>query len=483
MVMPTLVSPLSPLGRADDAAARLAGVLHSAMDAIVTVDASQRILIYNQAAESIFGWPASAMLGESLERLIPARFRSRLGLLMTRFGEHGVTSRRMGGSAVVYALRASGEEFPVDASISQVDTPDGKLFTVILRDVTARIKAEDEHARLMALLDSAMDGIISIDEAQCIVLYNQAAERMFGWPAAQALGQPLEKLIPTRFHAGHRAHVVRFHATGTTSRSMGDGTVLYGLRASGEEFPMEAAISQLETETGKLFTVILRDVSERMRAQAELSTFAAEAHHIREGEKSRVARELHDDLAQSLTALKMDTIWVRDRLAHAHATPEVAARLSGMVAMLDDTLTATRRIAADLRPLLLDDLGLVPALEWLVQSFTQRTGVPCALEVADDLELEEPYATAFFRIVQESLVNVSKHAKATHAQVRIELSTAAVTLDVRDNGLGFLPTAPRKPLSLGLMGLRERVRLLQGSIAIHSKPGEGCHVEVRVPLH
>ena len=128
MVMPTLVSPLSPLGRADDAAARLAGVLHSAMDAIVTVDASQRILIYNQAAESIFGWPASAMLGESLERLIPARFRAKHGLLMTRFGEHGVTSRRMGGSAVVYALRASGEEFPVDASISQVDTPDGKLL-------------------------------------------------------------------------------------------------------------------------------------------------------------------------------------------------------------------------------------------------------------------------------------------------------------------------------------------------------------------
>ena len=194
-----------------------------------------------------------------------------------------------------------------------------------------------------------------------------------------------------------------------------------------------------------------------------------------------MARELHDELAQSLTALKMDTIWVRDRLAYA--TPEVSARLKGMVAMLDDTLTATRRIAADLRPLLLDDLGLVPALEWLVQRFTQRTGVPCKLEVADDLELEEPYATAFFRIVQESLANVAKHAGATQAQVRIEHSMAAVTLDVRDDGVGFLPTAPRKPMSLGLMGLRERVRLLRGSIAVHSRPGDGCHLEVRVPLH
>ena len=481
MVFPVSVSPLFLLGRADDAAARLTGVLLSAMDAIITVDADQRILLYNQAAENIFGWPIATMLGKSLEQLFPARFRITHDQLTTQFGEHGVTSMRMGGSAAVYALRASGEEFPVDASISQVDTPDGKLFTVILRDVTARIKAEHEHARLMALLDSAMDAIISIDEAQCIVLYNQAAEKIFGWPAAQALGRPLDMLMPARFHAGHRAHVVRFHATGITSRRMADGTVLYGLRASGEEFPMEAAISQLETETGKLFTVILRDVSERVRAQEELSTFAAEAHQIREGEKARVARELHDELAQSLTALKMDTIWVRDRLAHA--TPEVAARLKGMVAMLDDTLTATRRIAADLRPLLLDDLGLVPALEWLVQRFTQRTGVPCKLEVADELELEEPYATAFFRIVQESLANVAKHAGASQAQVRIEHSMAAVTLDVRDDGVGFLPTAPRKPMSLGLMGLRERVCLLGGSIAVHSRPGDGCHLEVRVPLH
>ena len=450
------------------------------MDAIITVDASQRILLYNRAAESIFGWPAAAMLGESLERLIPARFRSEHGPHMTRFGEHGVTSRRMGGSAVVYALHASGDEFPVDAAISQVDTPDGKLFTVILRDATARIKAVHDHARLTALLDSAMDGIISIDEAQCIVLYNQAAEKMFGWPAVQALGQPLEKLMPARFRAGHRAHVVRFHATGTTSRRMGDGTVLYGLRASGEEFPMEAAISQLETGSGKLFTVILRDISERMRTQQELRTFAAEAHHIREGEKTRVARELHDELAQSLTALKMDTTWVRDKLPGA--APEVAVRLAGMLVMLDATLAATRRIAADLRPLLLDDLGLVPALEWLVQSFTQRTGLPCALEVDDDLELEEPYATAFFRIVQESLANVAKHAQASRARVLIERSTVAVTLDVHDDGIGFRPATPRKTLSLGLMGLRERVHLLEGSVAIHSRPGEGCHIAVRIPL-
>jgi signal transduction histidine kinase len=274
--------------------------------------------------------------------------------------------------------------------------------------------------------------------------------------------------------------VRRFAATGTTSRRMGDGTVLYGKRANGEEFPMEASISQLATADGKLFTVILRDITERMKAQEELSQFAAEAHAIREGEKSRVARELHDELAQSLTALKMDTIWLRD---HAAGEPQAAgAKLADMVKMLDTTVAATRRIAADLRPLLLDDLGLQPAIEWLANNFTQRSGVACEVNVDEDLELEEPYATAVFRIVQESLANVGKHAAASEVTVLVARTPQAVILEVADNGQGFHPDAPRKPNSLGIMGLRERAHLLKGTASIESEPGRGTRVQVRIPL-
>lgn len=335
-------------------------------------------------------------------------------------------------------------------------------------------------ARFAGLLDSAMDAIVTVDEAQNIVLYNQAAEKIFGWPTAQILGRPLAQLIPERFHAEHRAHVTRFGSTGVSNRRMGDGTVLYGLRADGQEFPMEASISQLATADGRLFTVILRDVTQRVRAQEDLSAFAAEAHAIREGEKTRIARELHDELAQSLTALKMDTIWLRD---HLSATPEpIAAKLGGMLSMLDTTVAATRRIASDLRPLLLDDLGLVPAIEWLVHNFTQRTGVACTLAADDELQLQEPYATAVFRIVQESLANVAKHAQATQVQVQVDRSPHAVILRVSDNGQGFAVAAPRKPHSLGLMGLRERAQLLKGSIVIESAPGRGTRIEVQIPL-
>jgi PAS domain S-box-containing protein len=467
-----------------NAAALLAGVLDSAMDAIITVDEAQKIVLYNRAAEKIFGWPRSKMLGQPLQRLLPARLRAVHAQHVERFGMTGATSRRMGALTVIHGLRANGEEFPLDASISHLETPQGKLFTVILRDITLRLESEVRHerlaARLAGLLDSAMDGIITVDKHQKIVLYNRAAEKIFRWRSEQALGQPLEKLMPERFRARHGDHIRQFAATGVTSRRMGDGTVIYGVRAGGEEFPMDASISQLDTAEGKLFTVILRDVTERVRAQEERSNFAAAAHGIREEEKTRVARELHDELAQTLTALKMDTIWVRDNTAGSPAI--AAAKLDEMLSMLDRAVASTRRIAADLRPLLLDDLGLVPAIEWLVSNFSQRSGVAGKLLVADGLELHEPYATAIFRIVQESLNNVAKHARASQVTVNIERVDGLVRLVVRDNGLGFCLASPRKASSLGLLGLHERAQLLKGRVEIESGPGEGTCVIVQIPL-
>ena len=481
---PDNLHPVSLGSSEGNAGALLAGVLDSAMDAIITVDSQQNILIYNGAAEKIFGWPSSEILGQRLERLIPARFRPNHAAHVERFGHTGVTARRMVARTVIYGLRANGEEFPLDASISHLEAPGGKLFTVILRDISLRLQAEDEHVRLAArlggLLDSAMDGIITVDESQRIVLYNRAAEKIFGWPSEQLLGQPLERLMPARFQAEHSRHVRRFGQTGVTSRRMGDGTVVYGLRANGEEFPMDASISQLQTAEGRLFTVILRDVTERVRAQEERSAFAAAANAIREEEKTRVARELHDELAQSLTALKMDTNWVRTNGA---ADPQAAAaKLTDMLAMLDSTIAATRRIAADLRPLLLDDLGLLPAIEWLAGNFSARHGVPCSVVASDELELREPYATAVFRIVQESLANVGKHAAASRVEISVDHLNWAIQVAVQDNGRGFDTAAPRRPGSLGLMGLKERADLVNASITILSAPGQGTRVELLVPL-
>ena len=473
--------------------ARVTGIVDSAMDAIVAVDERQRIVLFNAAAERVFRWPQGAVLGQPLGMLIPERLREAHGGHIARFGATGVTSRRMGAQTVLVGLRSTGEEFPIEASISQHVEQGKKTFTVILRDITERVKGQQElargEARLRGILDSAMDAIITIDDKEHVVLFNRAAEQVFGCPRDQAIGAPLSWFIPERFRAGHHDHIRRFGETGTSSRRMGALRIVTGLRRNGEEFPIDASISQISESGARFYTVILRDVTERVRGEEalkrsreELRELAQAANSVREQEKSRIARELHDELAQALTALKMDVNWIAERAADGNDVLE--EKLAAMQSMLDDTVAATRRISADLRPLMLDDLGLVPAVEWLVQGFTERSGVACELKVDEaQLDLGEPHASAVFRILQESLTNVAKHAQASRVEMALVREDGAVTLSVSDNGRGFSPQDPRKPSSFGLMGLRERAYALGGEVRIDSAPGRGTRIDVRIPLH
>jgi len=474
--------------------ARVGDIVESAMDPVISIDESHRIVLFNAAAERVFLWPRSAVLGQPLDMLLPKRFREAHGRHIARFSETGSSSRRMGGVAMLTGLRANDEEFPIEASISQHSEDGHKLFTVILRDVTERLRSEAllarSEARLRGILDSAMDAIITVDEEQRIVLFNAAAEKVFGCPKEEAVGAPLIWFIPERFRDGHAAHIRAFGETGTHSRRMGTARIVTGLRRNGEEFPIDASISQITEQGSRFYTVILRDVTERVRAEEalrrsreELRDLSLASNSVREQEKSRIARELHDELAQALTALKMDVAWLDEHLpADTKRQADVGAKLIAMQQLLDHTVAATRRISADLRPLILDDLGLVPAAEWLVQNFTQRSGIPCSLDVEPaELELEDPQATALFRILQESLTNVSRHAGASRVEVHIEGTDDSITLGVRDNGGGFTPQDPRKPNSYGLLGLRERVYLLGGEVDVDSMPGKGTEITVHIP--
>jgi PAS domain S-box-containing protein len=367
------------------------------------------------------------------------------------------------------------------------------LATVLFYRQTDEHRATDAElqsvqAQVSDIVESAMDAIISVDDSQRIVLYNPAAEKLFRWPRAAVLGQPLDTLLPERFRSAHRGHVSQFGHTGATSRRMGDPGVLYGLRADGEEFPIEASISQHVESGRKLFTVILRDVTERVRAddelrrsRGELRELSAASHSIREQEQRRVAREIHDELGQSLTALKMDVAWMLGNLSAG--SPSLSEKLNTMHAQLDATVAATRRISADLRPLMLDDLGLIPAAEWLAQTFSERSGIPCKLHIRPpDIELAEPQASALYRILQESLTNVARHAKASAVDVVIEQTDGVLKLSVKDNGMGFRPAEARAQKTYGLLGLRERTLLLGGEASVTSEPGRGTTVDVRIPL-
>ena len=348
------------------------------------------------------------------------------------------------------------------------------------------------QARLAAIVDSAMDAIITVDESQNIVLFNRAAEQVFRCRREEVLGTSLDRFLPARFRAAHRGHIEQFGRTGVTSRRMGDVTTLWALRAgTGDEFPIEASISQATEGEQRFYTVILRDINlrkqyedELRRRQNELRALSAQVLEAREEEKTRIARELHDELGQLLTALKMDLGWMQERLPGGD--PDLATKAARMVETLNQTVTSVRRIAADLRPLMLDDLGLPDAAAWLVEDFEQRSGVKCDFRMApgeDLVGMERNLANTVYRALQESLTNIARHAQARNAWVLLAIDDDCIRLEIEDDGRGITSEDLAKSHSLGLKGMRERVSYVGGTLDVARAPQGGTRVALRVPVN
>lgn len=224
---------------------------------------------------------------------------------------------------------------------------------------------------------------------------------------------------------------------------------------------------------------------ERKQAEEQLRELPAHVEAALEEERTGIAREIHDELGQSLTALKMDIEWILRRAAAFDASEAggLVDRLRGMSALTDQTIGQVRRISAELRPGVLDDLGLLAAIEWQGQEFEQRTGLTCAVACdADDIAVDRHVSTAVFRIFQEALTNVTRHARAQHVEVRIEADADTLALSVRDDGVGITAEAASSPRSLGLLGVRERARRLGGRVKVGAAKPRGTLLELRLPM-
>jgi signal transduction histidine kinase len=245
----------------------------------------------------------------------------------------------------------------------------------------------------------------------------------------------------------------------------------------------------VKNETGQIaerFGVVM-DLTERKDAEAELRrsfdqlrALTARMQDAREEERKWVAREIHDELGQGLTAIKIDLI----SLAHEFPseTPH-AKRIESIANEVDQTIKSVRRISTELRPGILDDLGLIAAVEWAAEEFETRTGTRCRLDLLEnDRTIDSDRATAVFRILQETLTNVARHANATHVDVRLLKEAGSVILEVRDNGRGATEEQLSASASLGIRGMRERALLLDGELTIQGLPDEGTTVRVRIPL-
>jgi PAS domain S-box-containing protein len=274
-------------------------------------------------------------------------------------------------------------------------------------------------------------------------------------------------------------------------------TVTRERRADGTPILIEGDYVCLYDDDGRLtgHFGIQRDITERTRqeealreseeslrrSRQELRDLAARLQTVREEERTRIARELHDELGQALTGLKLDLAWVRGRLTKQQG--ELSDRLQALVSRVDGTVDAVRRIATELRPGVLDLLGLVAAIEWQAQEFARRTGIETDLDIhSDHSPLDDTRATTVFRILQETLTNVARHAGANRVRISYTRTGDQLMLEVADNGRGIAQEQLAGRRSLGLVGIRERAIACGGELEIRGEPGQGTLVKVRIPL-
>jgi two-component system sensor histidine kinase UhpB len=466
------------------------GAVNAASEAIVTVDEQQRIVMINPAAQRMFGCTVADALGSPLSRFIPADRREAHARHVAEFAQAGTLEARMGEPGRVTGLRANGETFPAEASISRVavSTPNGPAhyFTALLRDLSRehelrqQIDALNQRMRTVFELAPVAIWITSDDR---IVFANRACATLFGTRDSKVLiGRTIYELL-----APESCDAVRQTMAQALQGQARAPTIHERIaRVDGGLRDVVIALAGLPDEGRTVVQMVITDITERARENRELERSRGDLRRLsarmvqaREDERRRIARELHDELGQRLTALKMEL----SSLGAESVQPTRAGRIGAMLEMVDDTVASVRRIATELRPLMLDDLGLNAAIEWLADSWSQRMGVAVQLHLrASDPALDDAINIALYRMVQEALTNIARHAQATKVCIEIEQIAGELQLTVMDNGIGFDEGSIHREDAFGLVGMRERALMLGGQLVIGSSPSGGGRVSVRLPL-
>jgi PAS domain S-box-containing protein len=360
---------------------------------------------------------------------------------------------------------------------------------VVLARVKTHIALYGQRRRLEGMfrdvMEFAPDAFILADMQGNIFHINTQAEQLFGYRRAELIGVPEAVLIPPRLRSQHenfRSAYLLLPLGHTT------GISLQCLRKNGSEFPCDINLSSLETNQGRLLMAVVRDVSAHQQAEQALNEshqrlreLAAQNEATREEERKHIAREVHDELGQVLTALRMDISLLGMR--YGALNPTLVDKLTGTKGLVDRAIQGVRNVAGNLRPVALD-MGLVPAIEWLCSEFTEHTAVPCQLHTQEEhLSLDETRNVLVFRIVQESLTNITRYAQASQVDVTLERHGNELGMEVRDNGCGFDVAAARTQKTFGLLGMRERALALGGKIHVSSTPNKGTKIRMMIPIH
>jgi PAS domain S-box-containing protein len=364
-----------------------------------------------------------------------------------------------------------------------------------VRDKTVNLEAElaerkrveedlrKSEGKFRAIFDNTSDAMFLFDpKAQKFFMCNATCATMLGYTQEEFLNLDIADIHPGEDLPFIYEQIGEFNRGEHGARSdirfkRKDGSILVA-----DLSPALVAIA------GKQYLVIsFRDISERKRVEEKLRKSYEQLHHFavslqssREEERSRIAREIHDELGQALTGLKFDISWIGKKLPKG--TGELQNKTRSIAGVIDSTIKMVRRISSELRPGVLDKLGLAAAIEWQVQEFHNRTGMKCRLSpTLEGIKIDGDRSMAIFRILQEALTNVARHAKASGVVVSLCLESGNLILEVRDNGVGISESALLDPESLGLLGMKERAIAFGGRLNVIGKRGGGTRVILVMP--
>ena len=459
-------------------------LFESAPDAMLLVNSEGRIERVNKQMELMFGYSREELLDKPVEVLLPTRFRGRhIGHRAAYFAE--LRARAMGAGLELYGRRKDGSEFPVDIMLSPLQLGDEPLVVSVIRDITRRKQREEEIRQTKEfserLINSSLDGILAFDRDCRYTVWNPAMERLFGLSKAKILGQCAFEVFPFLKETGEDKY---FHEALAGNASIARDRP-YNIAETGRQGFFEGYYSPIRNEASEVVggLAIIRDITERKQMEAELAEVQHQLMEGREAERLHLAQELHDGPLQDLHGLSYHL----GELEEALADEVNLGRLVAAQATLQRVIRALRAICGELRPPALAPFGLEKAIRSHAEQF-QETHPEIAIQLELMHDGQRPSVRvrlALFRIYQEALNNVVRHAEARHVLIRLTLEAEQVILEIQDDGCGFKMPKHQIHLArqghLGLVGAIERAEAVGGRLKVTSMPGEGTVIRAIAP--